>query len=97
MQRPKKLVYTRSLGRMIARAAKRIRPGRFHIISSIRNRDQWCVVKDRAVKPMRVFSTKSAAVSFVKKYRRNSAEDLIEIIIHDTNGRFESKISLPRK
>lgn len=96
MQRQKKFVYTRSLGRIIAREAKTVRPGRFHIISWAR-KGHWGVVADKALRALRVLPTKNAAVSFVKKYRQRSAEPLIEIIIHDRNGGVENIISLPLK
>lgn len=94
-QTQEKLLYTRSLGRSIARAAKRVTPGKFHIISSIRDYGKWCVVADKAIKPMRVFSRKSTAISFVKKYwARKSGNHPGEVIIHREDGWVENTISI---
>jgi hypothetical protein len=94
MKKPhKKLVYSPSLGKAIARAARRSRVGRYHIISSVSDGGRWGVVLDGSTKPIKVFSTKEAAIDFAKNYEARSTKYLGEVIVHNKNGLIEGKIS----
>jgi hypothetical protein len=89
---PKKIVYNPFLGKIVARGARRSRVGRFHIISSVSDAGKWSLVLEGSTRPIKVFSTKNAAVSFAKKYEARSARYLGEVIIHSKDGQTENKI-----
>lgn len=87
----KQVIYNPNLGRVIARGARRSRIGRFHVISSISDEGKWSLVSEGSTKPIRVFSTKNAAISFAKKASTDSYPG--EVIVHGQDGRIQDKIS----
>jgi hypothetical protein len=94
---PKKLIYNPSLGKIIARAARRSRVGRYHIISSLSDAGKWSLVLEGSTKPIKVFSTKEAAIDFAKKYEARTTGSLGEVIIHSKDGQTENKISFQKQ
>ena len=87
-----KITYTPSLGRVIARGAKRSRVGRYHVISSISNDGKWTLVSEGSTKPIRVFPTKNAAVSFAR--RAGVGKKTGYVVIHGEDGRIQDRVSL---
>lgn len=85
------ITYTPSLGRVIAKGARRSRTGRFHVISSISDAGKWSLVSEGATKPIRVFTTKNAAVSFVKK--SETGKKMGYVVIHSSDGRIQDRVS----
>lgn len=86
--------YTPSLGRVIARAAKRSRTGRFHVIPSISDEGKWSLVSEGSTSPVRIFTTKDAAVGFVKK---SSFGKMGFVVIHNKDGQVQNTISFQTK
>ena len=80
-------IYTKKLGRTVARHAKGSY-GRFHVIPIRIGR--WNVVAHGSAKPLKAFTTKDAAVTFAKKYA--SAVNPAEVIIHNTDGTITDRI-----
>lgn len=89
----KQIIFNSSLGRAIAKEAKRSRRSRFHVISSISDEGKWSLVSEGAIKPIKVFTTKKAAVSFVKKSDTIKKEGSVNVTIHDRNGRIQDRLS----
>jgi Uncharacterized protein conserved in bacteria (DUF2188) len=85
------ITYTPSLGRVIAKGAKRSRIGRFHVISSISDEDKWSLVSEGSTKPIRDFTTKDAAVSFVRK---SDVGRIGYVVIHSRDGRIQDRVTL---
>lgn len=81
-------IYTRRLGRDVARRAKGT-VGRYHVIPA--QSDKWNVVAEGKLKPFKAFQTRGAAVTFAKKYA--SVVNPGEVIIHDTDGRILGRIT----
>jgi Uncharacterized protein conserved in bacteria (DUF2188) len=87
----KGIQYTPSLGRAIARKAKRARADRFHLISSISDVDKWSLVPEGGVKSIRVFMSKSAALDYVKNIKRESGK--VYVVIHGKDGTVEDRVT----
>src|SRR4051794_26306347 len=81
-------VYTKRLGRNVARQAKGI-AGKYHVIPAHIGR--WNVVAEGSVKPTKAFTTMGAAVTFAKRHA--SSVNLGEVVIHDTDGKILDRIS----
>jgi hypothetical protein len=81
-------IYTKKLGRTVARQAKGS-VGKYHVIPAQINR--WNVVAEGSVRPFKKFSTKSAAVAFAKRYA--SAVNPGEVVIHGIDGKILDRIS----
>ena len=88
----KRIIYNPSLGKVVARGAKRSRSGRFHVISSISDLGKWTLVSEGSIRPLRVFSTKNAAISFAKRSSLGR-RDMREVIVHGQDGSIQNKIS----
>ena len=85
------IAYSPSLGRIIARAARRSRNGRFHVIPSISEEGKWSLVSEGSTKPIRTFMTKNAAVRFAKK--SDAGKKGGHVIIHGRDGRMHEEVS----
>lgn len=85
------ITYTPSLGRTIARAARRARIGRFHLMPSMASQGKWALVSEGSTRTMKVFTTKNAAVSFVRKF--DSGEKMNYVVIHNRDGRIYDTVS----
>jgi hypothetical protein len=86
------ITYTPSLGRVIAKGAKRSRTGRFHVISSISDEGKWSLVSEGSTKPIRVFTTKNAAVSYVR--HSETGRKIGYVVIHSKDGRIQDRVTL---
>ncbi len=87
----KRIIYNPTLGQVVARGAKRSRSGRFHVISSISDLGKWTLVSEGSTRPLRVFSTKNAAISFAKRTSLGRYNG--EVIVHGQDGSIQNKIS----
>ena len=83
--------YSATLGRAIERAARLSRIGRFHVIPSISSEGKWSLVSAGSTKTLRTFTTKNAAVRFVKE--SNAGKKGGHIIIHGRDGMMEKEVS----
>jgi hypothetical protein len=81
-------IYTKRLGRCVAKQAKGT-IGKYHVIPAYIGK--WNVVAEGSVKPTKAFTTKGAAVTFAKRHA--SSVDLGEVVIHDTDGKILDRIS----
>jgi hypothetical protein len=81
-------IYTKRLGRSVARQAKGT-VGKYHVIPA--HIDRWNVVAEGSVKPTKAFTTKGAAVTFAKRHA--SSTNPGEVVIHDTDGKILDRIS----
>lgn len=86
------ITYTPTLGRVIAKGARRSRSGRFHVISSISDEGKWSLVSEGSTKPIRVFTTKNAAVSFLR--RSDAVRKIGYVVIHSRDGRIQDRVTL---
>jgi hypothetical protein len=92
-ERKRVITYTPSLGRVIAKGARRSRTGIFHVISSISNDGKWNLVSEGSTKPIRVFTTKNAAVSYLRKSDTGKKIGGY-IVIHGKDGRIQDRVTL---
>lgn len=81
-------MYTRRLGRVVAKDARSRRVRRVHIISSISN-NGWSVVNEGSVRPIKAFSTKKEAVSYATKA---GSKSISEVVIHKKDGNIQDII-----
>jgi hypothetical protein len=86
------LTYTPSLGRVIAKRARRSGTGRYHVISSISDDGKWSLISEGSTRPIRVFTTKNAAVRYVK--RSDISKGKGYLVIHSKDGRIQDKLTL---
>ncbi|TAD86416.1 MAG: DUF2188 domain-containing protein [Bacteroidetes bacterium] len=75
-------IYTKSLGRAVAKQAKGI-VGRYHVIRMKANR--WSVVAGGRLTPSRTFATESDAIVYAKKIASRFIDG--EVVIHGIDGR----------
>jgi Uncharacterized protein conserved in bacteria (DUF2188) len=85
-----KSIYTRKLGEIIAREAKNIISGRYHVIPILS--DKWALVSNGSIKPIRAFDTQREAISFAQKI--STTKSAIEVAIHGKDGRIKESIPL---
>jgi hypothetical protein len=78
-----KLIYNSNLGRAIARAARRSRARRFHVISA--NRGRWALVAEGSVEVIKYFVTPKEAIDYAKKSRIGH-DNSGSIIVHSEDG-----------
>ena len=83
-----KSIYTKKLGRVVARKAKGT-VGKYHVIPAQTNR--WNVVLEGKVTPFKKFNTMTSAVTFAKQYA--SAVNFGEVVVHSIEGKILDKIS----
>lgn len=83
-----KSIYTRSLGLKVANNAQPEFIRNFHVIS--RDSTKWTVVSDGKVRPIKVFTTRQAAINFAKK---TASIKTGIVFIHHRSGQLKSKIS----
>jgi hypothetical protein len=81
-------IYTRRLGRDVARRAKGT-VGRYNVIPA--QFDKWIVVAEGKLKTIKAFQTRWATVTFAKKYA--SVVNAGEVIIPDTDGSISARIT----
>ncbi|MEP7239152.1 MAG: DUF2188 domain-containing protein [Ferruginibacter sp.] len=84
----KRSIYTRRLGEVVAEGAQTASIGKYHVISG--KSQNWTVVPAGRVRPIKVFATQHAAVSFAKKYASKLTG---MVIIHDKTGQTRDTIS----
>jgi hypothetical protein len=84
----KRSIYTKQLGRAVARDAKHPMSGIYHVVSA--QSEKWSVVSDGTVKPIRSFATRNAAVSFAKKYASINSSG--EVIVHGRDGKVNKRM-----
>ena len=84
----RKSLYTKKLGRIVAKNAKPEKSGKYHVISGIRG--NWAVVPEGSVEAVRAFSTISEAISFAKQ---TASRKTGEVVIHDESGQVKDIIS----
>ena len=86
-----KRYYTKELGKTVARGARRINSGRYHVISG--DAQKWMVVSGGRIRSLKVFSTQRGAVNFAKQTasRQNG-----EVFIHDRTGQIRDTISFAK-
>ncbi len=85
---PKKSLYTKKLGMKVASDALPELVGHYHVISG--DSSKWTVVSEGKVRPMKVFSTQKAAISFA---RRTASLKTGVVYIHAKTGQVRDKIS----
>jgi hypothetical protein len=71
-------VYTKALGREISNTSKRDKT--YHIIS---RGNKWAVVRNLALRPLKIFSSKQSAINFA---RTRVNYDDTEIVVHTRDG-----------
>lgn len=85
---PKKSLYTKKLGMQVANDAQPTFLGHYHVISA--NARKWTVVSEGKVRPLKVFTTQKAAISFA---RRTASLKTGVVYIHAKTGQVRDKIS----
>jgi hypothetical protein len=88
----KKSLYTRKLGRAVAKNAQPVSSGRYHVISG--EAKKWAVVPEGSVHAVKAFSTKKDAVTYAK---RSALKKTGEVIIHERTGQIRDRISFAKK
>ncbi len=83
-----KLIYNSNLGRAVARAARRSRARRFHVISA--NRGKWALVSEGSVEVIKYFVTPKEAIDYAIKSR--IGDDTGSIIVHSEDGSSKEKL-----
>ncbi len=83
---PQKSLYTKKLGRAVARDASSNK-GRLHIISGDNN---WKVVGEGKVRPSRIFSSQQDAIKYASSVARKKFG---MIIVHSETGQIKEKLS----
>jgi hypothetical protein len=86
---PRKALYTKKLGNEVAKQAKGGIIVKYHIILS--KADRWEVVSKGSVKPIKAFSTKNAALFYLKQCAES--KHIEEVIIHEASGSIIEKLS----
>jgi hypothetical protein len=85
-----KSIYTRRLGSVVAKNAKRRLSGKFHVIAS--NTKRWTVVSEGSVRPIRAFTSKTQALTFAKRFAilKHGAE----VIVHSIDGQVLDRVAV---
>ena len=81
-------IYTKRLGRTVARQAKGF-VGKYHVIPA--QIDRWNVVAEGSVIPYKRFNSRIAAINFAKRHAK--VINLGEVVIHDIDGKVLNRIS----
>jgi hypothetical protein len=82
----KKSLYTKSLGRIVAREAS-LNPDRLHIISYNK---RWKIVKAGNTRASKVFAKQSDAILYAKKFAKKHSSS---IIVHSKTGEVKNELS----
>jgi len=80
-------IYTKQLGKSVARQAKSSNTMKYHVISGDSN---WRVVSDGSVKALRTFSIVEQAIDFAKNM---ASKNTVEIVVHEGSGKIKDRIS----
>jgi hypothetical protein len=84
----RKSLYTRKLGGIVAQDIHPVVAHRYHVISGITQ--NWMVVSEGRIRPIKAFSTQRAAVDFAK---RTASKITGEVIVHGKTGQIKDTIS----
>lgn len=84
----KKSIYTRRLGRVVAKGAKGSNAGTLHVIPAQANK--WTVVAEGRVRPFKSFTTRKDAVVFAKDV---AVLKTGEVIVHSVEGKILSRVT----
>jgi hypothetical protein len=84
------VVYTRSIGKLLAEAAKGIAHPKYHVIYTMSCK--WGVVKSGSSKVLRAFETVDEAVTFAKE--KATKIPVEEIIVHKQDGTLNWRIAV---
>ena len=76
-------IYTRALGRKVARNGRLSGQRKYHIIS-LRS-DKWAVVSDGRLTPIKSFSSQGDAINFARQ--KASIHAYKKVVIHARDGR----------
>lgn len=87
-----KSLYTKKLGRTVARSAQPVKSGRYHVISA--SAEKWTVVPEGSVHAVKAFSTQKEAVTFAKQ---TASRKTGEVIVHGTAGQIRNRFSFSKK
>jgi hypothetical protein len=87
-----KSLYTRKLGRAVAKEARALSPRKYHVISG--NAKKWTVVPGGRVHPVRIFATQKEAVQYASQ---TASKTRGEVIIHERTGQIKDRISFAEK
>jgi hypothetical protein len=85
-----KSIYTRRLGSVVAKNAKRRLSGKFHVIAS--NTKRWTVVSEGSVRPIRAFTSKTQALTFAKRFA--ISKHGAEVIVHSIDGQVSDRVAV---
>lgn len=88
----KKSLYTRKLGRAVAKRAQPVTSGRYHVITG--EAKKWTVVPEGSVYAEKVFSTQKDAVTYAKQ---SASKKTGEVIVHERTGQIRDRISFAKK
>lgn len=83
-------VYTKSLGRQVAKGAKPDKITKIHVISG--KNDTWSVVVQGNSRSSRSSLTKSEAITYAKTLAHSKSA--IWVVVHDKNGYVDRKIEI---
>ncbi len=89
---PKKSLYTKKLGAIVAGGLKISRSGRYHVIAV--DAQKWSVVPEGSVRPVKAFHSQKEAIDFAKQ---TASKKTGEVFIHSKDGQLSSSISYAKK